>query len=881
MGRNEKFCPPTFNTDLLKRSRLLDALTASMVGNTVTLVVAPTGSGKSALLAQGMELWRRRGGRAVWYACDHFDAEAGRFVSMLEDALTEAEGGEGTGRSAIEVLMSAHDPKGLADAIVARGQRVVLFIDNFHLCDSEETSAALDLVIRDSRGLLHVVIGARRGPKLALGHLSVRGLVGQIGAEDLAFSPAEARAFIGHDCGAHADAVDRVIRRTEGWAAGLQLVRLLLAGGVSPRLLAEDFSGADQDIGHFLNQEVFRTLPGPLREFLLLVAPLDTLSADLSVAVTGLSDARRLFHEVQERNLFVVRLDRQGSQIRLHAIFADFLSKLAAEHDPALAGRSLRRAAAWHRERGHWIEAIDYAFRGGETDRAAEWLAACAPEVLSRRGETARFLSCAERLPAAAAAHPDIAFWRTWAALFSGEYDRAGELMDERNLERLRQHDPEGGQLGLLRFLVAYFTHRYVEALALGKSWLELGSGGSAFDRATVLVAMALCHRTQLDMAGAMRHLDLARHEIARSRTSYGQAWVATLSAQFFLAQGRPAVAAREIEDMLAQNRPSELMCGSAELVLADAYYERDQLDNARLLIRRSLPSIAQHGNIDVALGGWRVAARLAILGADAAAGLDLLRGVEPLSIRRFGMPALKLLHLVRDEIILDLDQEARRSLDFIDVCAGAEGEPDTPEAVELQRLVNAKRHLVSGHPRRAVADVLPILAATKASGRWRLWVRAACVKAAAHQADGEATFALRTIMEAIEKAATQGLVRSIVDHGAILRPLGPAIARHVASAPSALAPEAIALAERLTGALSPAPRVEDETLGVAGARLSTKERQVLAMVSQGLTNTEIMERLFVSLPTVKWHLRNIFDKLDVRTRTAAVARARSIGMLP
>ena len=884
MGRQDKFSPSKFNLDLVPRRWLVDAVCSSIASNAVTLIVAPTGSGKSALLSQTLEALPGDGAVAVWYNCDHFDREAGRFVSMLDQALAGQPEDAGRERSTIEALLSADDPKGLVDAIVERGCPVVLFIDNFHLCDSEETSEALDVLIRESRGLLHVAIGSRRTPRLSLGHLRLRGLVGEFGAGDLAFSVGEARHLIGEDCPTDADAVDRVIQRTEGWAAGLQLVRLLVRVGASLRRLAEEFSGADRDIGQLLNEEVCNILPPALRDFLLQVSVLDRISAELAEAVTGDTEAPYHFRDMQERNLFVLPLDRQGRQVRLHAMFRDFLMTQAAHLDTGLAGRSLRRAATWHWAQGEWIEAIDYAFRAGDFALAAEWLDKCAPDLLARRGETARFLSCAERLPSGVELKPRVVFWMIWAALFSGDYERAGELMNV-HAEVLAQTDANRSQVELLRFLVAYFTHRYVDALSLGKTWLEGDPVGEAFDRATVTVAMALCHRTQLDMVSAQRCLDLARYEIARAPTSYGLAWISTLTAQFLLLQGRVSTACHEIEGMLTGLHPSDLIRGSSELVLADVYYERGALDQARKLIRRSLPTIAQHGNIDIALCGWRVAARLTLLTEGPEAALELLRGVEHLSIRRFGGAALRMIHLLRNEIILDLGAEIRRSIEIDD--SGESGDEaagiDTPELKEWCRLLSAKRNLVSGNPRRAIADILPVITATRASGRLRLWVQASCVKAAAHFADGEPAFAIRTLMEAVECAATHGMVRSILDHDAILRPLGPLIGQYMKTNRAGLSRDVTRLVDLLTAALPALPEEDFDDEEVAfptGIRLSKKEYRVLTMVSQGLTNGQIAERLFISLPTVKWHLRNIFGKLDVRTRTAAVAKARSISML-
>lgn len=884
MGSFAKFTPPAFNLPLVERRRLVDAMTTSMTCNAMTLLVAPTGSGKSALLVQAMEKWLIRGGEVAWYACDRFDAEAGHFLSMLEKAISADVCDVGQDSRVLGPLFLAHDPKGLADTIVARGRRMVVFIDNFHLCDSDEVVAAVDVLVRESQGLLHLAISARRVPRLTLGHLRLRGLVREFDAAELAFTIDEARQLIGPGGQADAGSVERVIQRTEGWAAGLQLVRLLIQSGASLRHLAEEFSGANQDVGQLLNEEVFRTLPPAFQAFLLKVGPLDCISVELAEAVTGDPSAHRWFHELYERNLFVLPLDRQRTQVRLHALFRDFLIMQGGRQDPTLAVRSLRRAAQWYRDRGDWIEAIEHAIAAGDLHSAEQWLEARASELITADGETARFLNFAERLEKGGRQRPGIVLWRIWAVLFSGDYGRANDLMAG-HLHALKAYDPGGRQLGLVQFVVAYFAHRYVDALQYGQRWLACDSGANAFERETVWLASALCHRTQLDMAQALKFCDLARQEIARAPTGYGLAWLATVSGHFMLVQGHPAAACREIEGMLARQKPNRFMEGTAELVLADAYYERGQFDQARYLVRRSLPTIAHHCIADIALCGWRVAAKLALQERGAPAALDLLRDVEPLAIRRFGLVALKMLRLLRAEIILEFDPEIRRNLEIADPGDDTEipTELDTPEIAEWQRLLNAKSSLISGHPKRAIAECLPILTATRASRRLRLWVQASCVKAAAHQDNGEATFALRTLVEAIEQAAELGMRQSIVDQRAILRPLVPALTHYLAAGKAGLTPDVVALIEQLTGKAGTfVPDDDDGTDGemVAGAGLSKKEYRILTMVSQGMTNGQVVERMFISLPTVKWHLHNIYTKLGVRTRTAAVAKARTLGML-
>ncbi|MDD3444152.1 MAG: LuxR C-terminal-related transcriptional regulator, partial [Zavarzinia sp.] len=630
---------------------------------------------------------------------------------------------------------------------------------------------------------------------------------------------------------------------------------------------------------------VLRTLPAAMRDFLLSICPLDRFSASLAEAVSLRPDARVLFEEMKERNLFVAPLDRGGHQVRLHSMFREFLVRQASRQGDGPLFESLRRAAEWHRDRGEWIDAIDYAFRARQDELAAHWLEEGAEELLTRQGETARFLSCAERLPPALRARPALAYWMIWAALFSGAHDRAAGLLAE-HMEGLERQEGFGVQVGLLRFLTTYFSHRYVDAMTLGRQWLASDPPGLAFDRATVAVAMALCHRTQLDMQGARKAFEVSHQLIAEVASDYGAAWVAALTALFFLLTGRPVAARDVIQDALRRLEPGELMRGSAELVLAEAYYEMNELDQARQLVARSLSTVAQHGNIDVALSGWMVAARLTLLDKGPQAALDLLRQVQALGVRRFGSPIVLQIQCLREEIILDLNYDVRRGLDIGEAEGKAEAEgdqPPSPEIAENLKLLTAYRSIVSGNPRRAVAEIMPVLTATRSGGRLRRWVLASCIKAAAHHAAGETTFALRALMEAVEVCAPLGLRRCLLDHAAIVRPLASALAHHVKTMRDSLDPGAAALAFALAGGahedVVPGEEASEEGTG-AGAKLSRKEYKVLAMVSQGMTNQQITERLFVSLPTVKWHLRNIYDKLEVRTRTAAVAKARSMGML-
>lgn len=828
---------------LLARPRLEDALCRGFTTTRITVIVAPAGSGKTALMARLRAICAARG--------DHVLGHDGNLAAAL------------TGEAGCSAIIFVDDADGF-DAAVLRG-------------------LVEDVLGRDD-SRVHLVLAARALPQVDLARPRLHGLVADCDAARLAFTATEAAEFLCVPPGLlNETRLREIVHRTEGWAAGLRIIARQLAAGADLGAVAEGFSGADVEVRGYIEETLFRDLPAGLRGFISAIAGLERFCPELAATVTGSAEAEAYCAEIIRRNLFWIALDRQQHWGRLHRVFREFVIATDRGASPMLSAQRLSRAALWHERHGNWIEAVNYALAAGDNGRAARWLRDCGAEMLTTRGETVAFLDCCARLPEAALRDPELIIWMVWAAVFSASSTVAASLMT-RHVTILEAARQAADRVQLIRILLAFFSYDFRNAILLGAAWMKVPGHGNAFDRATVAAMMAMALRTQLRAGEALGWLATARRELAPLQSPYGAAWIETIDAYLALGQGRASWACEVLERLLASLPSAALIRGTAELVLADAYYECGRLAEAGGLVVRSLATLEHHGAADFAYCGWRTAALVAVRARGPRQALLLLREGEPVAVRRYGNREVLMLRLLQGELLAGLTDEARNLLAAQGITAppltGEAGEW-CPELSERRRLLAAKRNVIAGDPRAALRELQSVLAGARSEGRLRVWADASCVKAAALAADGENLPAVRSLIDCVQKVARLGLRRTIVDNAVLLRPLGPLLAEYRRGGQTE-DDEVLTVVDQLLQAMDiricGASEAADAV--VPPVALTAKERMILVRVAEGLTNAQICERLVLALPTVRWHLHNIFGKLEVSNRMAAVNKARLFGLL-
>jgi LuxR family maltose regulon positive regulatory protein len=416
----------------VRRERLHDLLRQ---GTTLplTLIVAPAGWGKSTLVADWLARDRIAAG---WVSLDGGDDDPKRFWRYL--LLAAGQAGTAAGAAALRRLdMAGSDvlrdvlPE-FVNEVASISSPLVLVLDDYHMVSSRQVHESVTTLLDRCPPQLHLIVVTRADPALPVSRLRVRGQLAEIRAEQLRFSLDEAREFFDGrlDAALPERDVHRLLARTEGWAAGLQLTALRLRDQADTSGFIERFTGADWHIVSYLCDEVLDSQSPRIREFLLDTSVLNRMCAPLCDALTRRADGEELIGEIHRANLFLTPLDDERRWFRYHHLFADLLRHELTVHDPGQPTVLHKRAAEWYAANGDAAEAIGHAIASGDFSLSQRLIAEHWREPFNA-GQPVTVRMWLDALPPeVVAADASLSAARVWTALDLGRLEEAGAALD-------------------------------------------------------------------------------------------------------------------------------------------------------------------------------------------------------------------------------------------------------------------------------------------------------------------------------------------------------------------------------------------------------------------------------------------------------------------
>lgn len=882
--------PPRSTREPIRRATLA-ALTEKVGQSRMTAVSAPAGSGKTTAMLFWADELRAQGRPVLWLAARAGIGSKRSFLQALKAA------GIAAGLPWGQLESDAPDDRWLSSIAMMGDVRPVIIIDDAQLLGKP----ILDFVAQlssSARDALTIVIAARGTLGLPLARMRALGFLVEVGVADLSFTAAEATELVTRTIGTPIDAraLQDIVGDTQGWVSGI-----VIACGLYSKAAAAAsnlrLTGLRPEFAEYFHEEVLNLQPDDVRRFLVDTSILDELTPSACAAVTGDEDARAMLDHVFREGIFLNAIDQEHSRYAYHRLFREIVLGRLMDRAPDRAALMHRRASDHFAETGQFVLAIEHARLSGDKSFLADQLDRMAEE-LTYSGFLYRVDELGSELPwPILAERPNLLLALAWRRIRQLAFSSADRLISaarhvrEVRLENQSMSPHEIEQLDLLirhrLVMVAAARDDMVKVEADAAPLLAELADSHAYLSCTLLAQLMSARRELYHFHDMLKLEAETSRALARPGSDFASIALKSSVAPTLMAQGKTQLARRFLEeafDLAVQiHGPGSGLAALPALPLAELHYDAGDLDQAAELAEHYLPVVRQWGFSDQMASGYLVSARLRAAKGDLPGALATLNEAHLVAVE-CGLERLRSFVVAEEvRLLVKAGQIEDAERHFLAGDAQLDGEPIPTlhptrrnENIAIAWLrIEMQRHRL-GRARKVAHRWLEFV---KRAGAVRSAVIFELLLAEIAVLQGSRSEARRAVRAAVELAEPAGWVRVFIDEGEVI---GSLIVEAYSQGPELETP-ADRFAVRLVSMLRKGPQIEadeEEDFGLSG-RLANREIDILTMVSGGLRNREIGDRLGLTEGTVKWYMQQIYDKLGVRRRPQAVLRARQLGILP
>lgn len=874
------YIPPSHN--VISRPRLNERLNEGL-SRKLILLSTPAGFGKTTLLAEWIKKEKLK---AAWVSLDEGDNDIIRFLSYCVAALQTVLPGIGDimiseqrlRTPGVEPLLTT-----LINDLVEIQDPLILVLDDYHLINTGAIHEALTFLLDNLPPLVHLVIASRANPPLPIARLRGRGQLVELRSSDLRFTAEEIQEFLRQSMELQVpeDIVNSLLTHTEGWITGLQMAAVSMKNKQDMKAFIKDFTGSHRYILDYLVEEVLQNQPETVQSFLLQTSILPQLNGPLCDAVTELSGSQGLLERIEQSNLFIIPLDDQRSWYRYHRLFADLLRHKLRQTSPELVPLLHNRASQWFEESDMHDEAVEHALSGHDFKRAARLIEENTERILMR-SELDTFLNWIDALPEEDVyARPVLCVYHAGVLLLTGQpLGLAEQRLHE--VEQGEQAKSLRGETAVFRAYLAALQGNVELSKKKSRKALKLLPENRLFLRNLAVTNLGFVYLWTGEIEEAIRSYNEAL-SIAKNINNL----MLTVEALHYLAEVHIVKGQlREAEKLFNQgldlsvDRRGHLLPLAGMVLSGLGHIKREQNDfeAAIPLLEEGIKLSHQWGEIHATFSyinlarirqaeeNWESAGKLIEKAREIAVFFDATE-LDDFMVESFQTR----LWLAQGKVEEAWQWVKDRKLDR-----------DFPDAVEklaksnylkvLEYITLVRVLLAQNRDNEALEVIEPLLHGAEVQQRIGDQIELLVLRVLAYNKNLEK--ALGSLEKALSLAQPGGYIRVFVDEG-------PVMANLLYEASSR------GIMPKYTGRLLAAfPIVQQKkTFENASSKLveplSKRELEVLRLLAQGLPNKEVAAQLFISLSTVKWHTSNLYTKLTVSNRTQAIARGRTLGLLP
>lgn len=876
-----KFSPSKPNISLVNRARLVDRLEAGLSAKAIFLV-APAGFGKSTLLYQWYSSKQASDGVFGWLSLDESDAAPEQFLAYVTLALVAAGADLEQFEAAARNAFPESRPKVVLSSLMRRlgglSSQCVLILDDMHLAASPDIEALLEQMIREAPENFTLVLNSRITPAIDLASFVASGDAIEIGPEQLRLTLEESRDALGAEI-TEQSALE-IFELTEGWPVAVQLARVQKQAQPDLALKPEVSSGL---IASYLTRQVLNSLKGDVREFLLEMSVLDQFNAALADAVRGTRNSLALLRELEAINALLVPTDRRGGWTRLHHLVAEYLRETLLAEAPGRAIEIYRAASKWFESEGQLIPAVRYARLAGDHALveklildAGGWSIILTDGINVMR---ALLRLAPEHLLSSS---PRLMLAKAYLLCKDGKYQEARGLVDAS--EALRSTESEDTYKRDRRLvssmLGAYEDTRGWTLETAARDMPSQIDEWSPLEAGTLLCEAVIALFSTGELERAEENLELAFREMRQSGSVLGlnycyihAATLALYRGKFDLAKANTAQALELAENNFGSDSGLKRMAQVLEFSLRTWTGETEPEDIAAF--SQALAHIENNdGWTEIYLVGLDAAFAASEQHGELGTGAEICERMLRLAQRR------KLTRLERQAKILKLRAAYLRG-----------------HAQEATRLAREISEWISSHDLKTAARdwqnhiaairnlaIARVMSPSVATGALRRAISDARSRGADFFVTRELVSEALLLWQLDKQEKSVEALRDALEIAAPQRIVGPFIGLEPITAILAGVKTDLGLQQESILLVNFVSQVTTRRRSVRSLAdndlLSAREHEILEQLASGRSNKEIARRFELTENTVKFHLKNIYSKLGVNSRTQAIAEARECKLI-
>jgi LuxR family transcriptional regulator, maltose regulon positive regulatory protein len=891
-----KLYVPQPRPKLVQRTQLINRLNDGL-NHKLVLISAPAGFGKTTLLSE----WISQSEIPVaWVSLDKSDSDPAHFIHYLVAALQGI--AVNIDKSVLSLLQSPKRPLvesniiNLIKEISVIPNDIAIVLDDYHVIDAEEIHKIIALMLDYLPAHIHLVISSRVDPPLPLSRLRVSHQLTEVRTTDLCFTSEETTVFFNQmmDLGLSNRDIAILDSRTEGWIAGLQLAALSMRGNKEIQTFIKDFAGDDRHIVDYLTEEVLNRQPEPIRNFLLQTSILYRLSEQLCDFVTDQNGSQKILNDLDKANLFIVPLDNKRGWFRYHHLFKDLLQQRLNQMHGDLVADLNRRASTWHRQNGLEDEAVNHALAAKDYGQVALLIEEKA-DTIWERGEHAKFQPWLEGLPTDLVrsrpllgilnAETMITRWRIDTAekslqiaekvLKSGDNHSVKDALKEKdqlsNSKRLKIL----GRIAANHAFIASFREDVPGIIKHANRALELLPEQELTWRSTIAINLGDAHFIKGDLK-ATYQAQLKAVEICKLSGNVFVLLIAKVNLAVTLRQQGQLkqvleICQQQIQFSKENGMSQTIVVGWFYAIWGEVLAELNDFDSALNLAKKGV-ELDEHCGDE---GGMLRDSYLCLIRTLYSMGnlggaQEIIQKLDNIVLESGVTTKIKSKSAAWQARIWLAQNKLETAAEWVKKCGLNVNDKlsflHEDEYTVLARILIAQKQL-----EEANKLLQQLLETAETGGRTTRVIEIYLLQALSLQASGDTTQAVATLKQGIDLAEPRGFIQIFIDEGPLMAELLEKILESKIDVPRVYVKKLLS-----TFKLTKLIKTEDSPV----EHLSERELEVLRFIAAGLSNKKIMEELFISMSTVKTHLRNIYSKLDVNSRTQATVKAKELELL-